>query len=237
MSPRAGACSGATPGGVRRLIACAAAVAALATGAARADEESGHTYFCRVDQPMVARDDRRVEVHTVTYALKLQQFAPGLEIRYTCEPGPVVVQEHYDADTVGASEITNLNAANLMGITVRTEKRPRNTWSVLPDSLPPARAGGKPRPRYYLDELRVQLDVSGLVAHRSQVGNPNEAREELGRLDALVDATVDCVLENARRSQPPIRKVRLEVVGWDRYKARSNVFAVKEKPELKLFRY
>ena len=220
-----------------RAVAFLAAVAVLAIGAARADEEAGHTYFCRVAQPMVARDDRRVEVHTVTYALKLKQFAPGVEIRYTCEPGPVVVQEHYDADSVGASEITNLNAANLMGITVRIEKRPRNTWSALPDSLPPARPGGKPRPRYYLEELRVELDVGGLKSHRSAVSNSGEAREELARFDALVDATVDCVLENARRSQPPLRKIRLDVVGWDRYQARSKVYEVKERPELKLFRY
>ena len=36
---------------------------------ARAQPEPPHTYFCQVSQPMVARDDRRVEIHPVTYAL------------------------------------------------------------------------------------------------------------------------------------------------------------------------
>jgi hypothetical protein len=140
-------------------------------------------------------------------------------------------------DSVGASEVANLNAASLMGIAIHVEKRPQGTWSSAPDTSAAARATGKPRQLFFVDELGVDLDLTGLLKRRGTSSEPSVNREDLKRFDALVEATVDCILENARRSTPVIRKVRLRVVGWERYGHWSDTYVVKVDTERKRFRY
>jgi hypothetical protein len=224
-------------------LAVLAVPARLASGAERAaaqapGDEGRHTYFCEVAQPMVSRDERRVEIHHVTYALKIFQPIPGVEVRYTCFPGPVAVQGKYEKDSVGTSQVADLNAANLMGLKIEIENRPRGTWSAVPDTSVAARAGGKPRTNYFLEELGVDLDVSALARQRQhEMGETKDNREELARFDALVEATVECILENARRSTPAVRKIRLQVAGWDRYRHWSDSYLVSSGSERKQFRY
>lgn len=212
-------------------------VASSASIARAQSQDAGHTYLCHVAQPMVARDDRRIEIHPVTYALKLVSPVPGLEIEFTCRPGPVAVSALQPTDTLGASEIANLNAASLMGIVIRVEKRPRGTWSAVPDTSAAARAGGKPRQSFFVEELGVDLDLTALARRRAHSTEPRENREELARFDALVEATVECILENARRSTPVLRRVRLNVIGWERYRRWADTYVVKVDTERRRFRY
>lgn len=197
----------------------------------------GHTYFCQVAQPMVARDDRRIEIHDVTYALKLQSPVPGVEVKYTCFPGPVVIRGASVSDTVNANDIANLNAANLLGLSLRVESRPAGSWNVELDSTQAATGGAGKKSRFFVDELKVDLDVGGLMKQRRHASEVRANREELSQFDALVAATVECILDNARRSQPPVRKIRLNVVGWDRYRHMTDVYHVKQASEKKRYTY
>jgi hypothetical protein len=227
--------------GAQRLRAVALVAALLAPPAVRPSQaqsqDNAHTYFCHVAQPMVARDDRRIEIHPVTYALKLFTPKPGLEIEFTCRPGPVAVFRNQPGDSLGAYEVANLNAASLMGIAIRVEKRPQGTWSSAPDTSAAARAAGKPHQLFFVDELGVDLDLAALVRRRGTSMEPGANREDLKRFDALVEATVDCILENARRSTPVIRRIRLKVIGWERYRHWSDTYVVKVDTERKRFRY
>lgn len=217
--------------------AAPAAFALMLAALPAAAEEPLHTYFCHVSQPMVSRDERRVEIHDVTYVLKLLNPVPGIEIQLTSQPGPVILRAEQDADTVATSEIVNLNVANLMGLRIEVEKRPPGTWNADPDTSAESRGGGRTRPRFYISELGIDLDVSALARQRRHAGEGPAGREELAQFDALVAATVECILENARRSRPPIRSLRLEVAGWDRYRHLSKVYPVAEPREAKVFRY
>lgn len=235
------AAASAIAGRIASWIAIAALLATAPLTSPRAahaqPQDSGHTYFCQVAQPMVARDDRRVEIHDVTYALKLFVPVPGVEIQYTTYPGPVPIQSDYKSDTVGMSNVANLNAANLLGIGIRIESRPRGTWNAMPDSAVVSKAAERPRQRFYVDELRVDVDLGGVNRQRLRAGDPRATREELARFDALIDATIECILENARRSTPPIRKIKINVVGWERYHHWADTYVVKTSPERKQFRY
>jgi hypothetical protein len=186
---------------------------------------------------MVARDDRRVEIHHTTYALKLDSPVPGLEIRFTCLPGPVPVSNDYKADSLGVGDIANLNVANLMGLVLWVEERPLGTWSAAADTSAATKAGGTPPSHFYVSELKATLDVSALLKQRQDASDPQRNRPELARLDALVAATVECILDNAGHSRPPIRKLRLNVVGWDRFRHYSNLYTVKAAADRRDFGY
>ena len=194
--------------------------------------DASHPYFCQVAQPMVARDDRRVEIHHVTYAFKLTSPIPGLEVRFTCHPGPVEVHPEFTHDTVAGTQIANLNAASLLGFTVRVQDRPAGTWSTEPDTSASARSGASsPRTRFYVNELSAELDVG--TAKSKVAPDP----QGLAQFDALVAATVDCLIENASHSHPSIRRLNLKVVGWDRYRHFSDSYMITAAPRPKLFRY
>lgn len=215
-------------------------VLALSAAIARAQdapEQSIHVYFCQVAQPMIAQTERRVEIHPVTYAIRLAHPMPGIEIRYTAFPGPVSFEKSYDPDSIGESQVVNFNAASLLGLQIKVEKRPAGTWNAVPDTSAAARSGVKPLTNYYLDELKVSLDVSSLVKRRQHASEGRANREELAQFDALVEATVQCIIENARRSLPPIKKVRLQVTGWDRYAHWSDSYVVKPGTERIKFPY
>ena len=217
------------------LVLLLAAPFAVDARAQEADDE--HTYFCEVAQPMVATEDRRVEIHRATYAMRLKSPSPGIEVQFTCLPGPVSVNPTITGDSLGSDAIANFNAAHLLGLKLRVEQRPQGTWNAEPDTSAAAKAGGTPRSRFYVDQLRATLDVSGLQRQRQHAGDARAGRLELAQFDALVAATVECILDNAGRSRPPIRKVRLDVVGWDRFKRYGQVYPVKPPTERRDFRY
>jgi hypothetical protein len=218
-------------GALSRLLAACAAACAVAAPAPAATTQ---TYFCDVAQPVVVRDQRRVEVHHVTFALQVASALPGVELQFTCWPSPFVVQTEFAPDSADRSQFVNLNAANLLGLSVRVERRPRGTWSADFDTSGGATAR---QSRFYVDELRADLDVSALARRQSREANAKGRHEELAQFDALVEATVTCMIENASRSHPTIRKLRLNVVGWDRYRRYTNVYPVAAPTEVKQFRY
>jgi hypothetical protein len=221
---------------LRRLAPLAIVIASTLAGPLReAHPQNAHTYFCEIAVPMVARDDRRIEIHQTTYALKLQNPIPGVEVRYTCHPTPVVVSADIRQDSVRAGDVANLNVANMMGLKVQVESRPPGTWNALPDTT--ARGGTRPLSHFYVEELRADLDVTALQKQRQHAADPRASREELARFDALVAATVECMLDNARRSHPPIRKLKVNVVGWDRYRHYSESYTLKDPIQRRSFKY
>jgi hypothetical protein len=206
---------------------------------AAAAPAAAHPYFCQVAQPMVNREAARIEVHEVTYFFDLSTPMPGLEIQLTCQPGPVIARREQAVmdSSVDASEIMNLNVANLLGLVVRVEARPQGSWSADPDTSAAARAGGVPRERFYVGQLRVDLDVASLAERLGKTEDAAARRKELAQYDALVEATVACIRENARRSHPEVRTIRLSVVGWDRYRRFNRTYDVAQGWERRVFTY
>ena len=189
-----------------------------------------HHYLCQVAQPMVSRDEHCVRVEYVTYSLSIAAPTPGLEVRFTCYPGPGVSHQDLSRDTIDFSEIANLNAANLGGLTVNVEKRRRGSWNASPD--PSGDDGG-----FYLDKLNAVLDVSALQSRTRPPSDTVYSHRDLPRYDALVAATVECMIDNASRSMPPIRNLKIDVVGSDRYRKYSKLYRVKPAAERKRFNY
>lgn len=192
--------------------------------------------YSEVAQPMVNLDGDRLEIHRVTYGLKLEAPMPGLEIQLTCHPGPVVMRGEDRGDSVSTSDVTNQNIANLLGISIKVEHRPESTWSAEPDTAA-AREGRAPASRPVVRDFRVELDVSGLAKRIAKVHNDEARRKQLRQFDALVAAIVECVRENARRSEPAIRNIHFEVSGWDRFKRHNQNMQVGAPVETKLFGY
>lgn len=169
----------------------------------------------RIAQPHDETDGGGVDGITlmyITYELMLGSSVPGIEIRYTCAPGPVAV-DHGN----GYSGVKNRNAANLLGFEVSTAdwSDPR-TWKGTPRSA-------------FVDTMEVTLDLR--EAERRFAARHAEDDAELVRMyregfDTTLKCTVECILDNAGRSRPPIRHVKLRVLGPKQYRAYSRVYPV-----------
>jgi len=108
--------------------------------------------------------------------------------------------------------VENRNAANLAGFTVAVAQSD-STWHPL-----------------YGDTLRVTLDVSSIADEENvkQLGSLFSSAE-------LVEATVQCVRENAGRGVPHARYLDLRVVGSQRYSKLGQVYKVAAIPERKTY--
>ena len=193
-----------------------------------------HQILCQIAQPVLSEDEHLVERHYVTYALQVGSTAPGLEVRLTCHPGAGVVHGDASRDTVDYSEITNLNIANMLGISIQVENRPRGTWNLAADS---SRArGASTDTRFFIDHLHVTLNLKTLNDREPVPSDPSFGTT-MGRFDAVVAATVDCILDNASRSDPPIRRLDLRVFGSPRYGRYARVYPITAAPKRKQYRF
>ena len=108
--------------------------------------------------------------------------------------------------------IHNRNAANLAGLTVAVASSD-SSWHPL-----------------FGDTLRVTLDVTS-IGERKEV-------KQLGSLFSaagLVNATVQCIRENAGRGVPAAKHLDLKVVGSKRYSKLGRVYSIASVPERKTY--
>jgi hypothetical protein len=172
--------------------------------------------FLQVSQPLF---DPNAGVHPYqfTYVTWFGESQPGIEIRFTCAANLVPVQ--------GVPATRNYNVASLLGFKVIVEDRSDSrAWKERPPSH------NEPHGARFIDTLGVTLDLSGAIApdraFTDRIGR--EQGVELGgvTLALAVDATIQCILENARESDPSIDRIRLAVAGNSTLAGRSGVFRV-----------
>jgi hypothetical protein len=180
---------------------------------------------------VISRDDRAIVRGYVTYSVNLGSAIPGLGVRFTCYPGPGVSLPDLSRDSISIDQIANLNVANLLGLTVRVESRQRGSWEAGFDTSETGERAAKSH--FYVDRLRAVLDLTGLEKH------PGASSESAAtaRNDAVVAATVDCILDNASRSDPPIHTLELSVIGTQRYRHYAKVYRVTRAPKPKQYPY
>jgi hypothetical protein len=143
----------------------------------------------------------------LTYAESFESW-PGYAISLTCAPNLVPVMNH---------DPVNMNAANLLGFKVQVEDRADpTTWKRK--TTGGATPGGL---NYFVDTIGVTLDLRNAT-------KPELRRDELDSADKskVVEVTIECILENARESLPPIEHVRLTVLGDSALVRRSGVYRV-----------
>jgi len=169
--------------------------------------------YVRVAQPHDQPEAGEIGLMYVTYELMLGSAVPGIEIRYTCAPGPVAVD-----NGSGYRGVENRNGANRLGFRIAVE-----------DLTDPSLWKGQPAAAY-IDTMTVTLDVRAaarrLAAKRAGSSAPSAQLAE-DEFDRTLRCAVDCILDNATRSAPPIRHLRLEIRGPQRFRSLSRVYAVK----------
>jgi len=189
---------------------CLAARAAPATEAA----------YYEVAQPMFDEGSGCVRVQHVTYQLWVGSSFPGREIDLTCAFGPVVVNPGLRVIT--RENVADHNIARAMGISVSTETKDFDTWKHSSD---PAHPGT------YVDTLAVQLDVRLAEAQMLRKSFRDSLLVEPWVLDKTVEASMACLLENGGRSEIPIRRLRIRVIGAPRFRKLSGVFRIPARIE------
>jgi hypothetical protein len=171
--------------------------------------------FLQVAQPIYNVNEESVRMFRLTYAVWSGSASPGAEIGYTCQPNSIP----------GGSEPRNYNVSNLLGFRVELEDRSdEKTWK----SRPPSRRW--PKGATVVDTLGVTLDLSE-TSHRGSAFAKKLAQDTGVDIDGVsitlvVEVTIECILDNARESIPPIEYVRLAVVGDTAFAGRSGVFRV-----------
>jgi hypothetical protein len=171
--------------------------------------------YVRVAQPHDQPEAGRIGLMYVTYELMLGSASPGIEIRHTCSPGPVAV------DHGGGYEgVENRNGANLSGYTVSTENVPDSLWK-----------GSKNAP--FIDTMTVTLDVrkaadslAAVLARKPAASAPMYQ----GEFDETVRCTIECILDNATRSFPPIHHIRLRIRGPKKFNDAAKVYRITSAP-------
>jgi hypothetical protein len=172
--------------------------------------------YVRVAQPHDQPEAGDIGLMYVTYELMLGSAWPGVEIRYTCAPGPVAIDHGR-----GYSGVENRNGANLLGFKVTVEDR---SWghSASRWSGPP---GGE-----FIDTLMVTLDLRAAAAKLArEIGREPKSSSDVyqDNFDRMVACTVDCILDNATRSKPPIHHISLSVLGPGKYRSIAKVYAIR----------
>ena len=171
-------------------------------------------------------DEGSIELRYVTYLLSLGSAWPGVELQYTCSPAPVLVNRANRAD-MDTLDVEDDNIAHGLGLTIQIENRqdPR-TWNSPHSSPPGARWGERQEwPRDgYVDTLVVQLHTQAAYEHDQANARSDHV------LDAVVRATIDCIRDNASRSQVPIHHVKLVVTGPQKYRKLGGMMRITPRP-------
>lgn len=193
--------------GATLAVLIAAATPALAT------EE----VYLEVAQPM-CEGNGGCHVLRVTYVTNRGSAAPGDAIAWTCAANALVVDRGLTPSAGAPTQVENRNSAHLAGFTIRVTAPDQGRWTFVADPNGPATRnpdGTGARGHWYADTTEVVLDVSR-----------NAKTYSADYLDDLLRTTVQCILDNASRSLPPIRFVRLAVTGSDRFHDLQRVHAI-----------
>ncbi len=192
-----------------------------------------------VTQPMAEPDGGHYVLRSVTFRVMRGPAQPGHEILLGFQPG-FVHQEH--VDTVWSENRNEAHAAGVV-VSIGSQANMENWDSVIDSSQ--VRHDGSFLVHYFVDTLDVTMDLrrvvedaESLIVRRTRMwerradevragGEPERVPyfEELAKretpevhrgVDALVEASVECVFDNASRSHPPIRHLRLQLLApWD----------------------
>ena len=175
---------------LRSIAWCLTALTLELATAAQASE----LVYEEVAQPFY-EPNRGFQIQLATYAAYLDSAFPGSAIRFICATNCILTEGE-------PTMASNHNVANLLGL--RVEVQPNwdsRRWGFRPDSAgyQVEREGSARRGFCFVDSLRVILDVG---AADSVLMQQRQAPIDLGGLtvDGLVEATVRCILDNARRS-------------------------------------
>jgi len=176
--------------------------------------------YYEVAQPMFDEGSGCVQIRHVTYQLWVGSAFPGREIDLTCSFGPVVVNPGLRVIT--RENVADHNIARAMGISVSAETRDFDTWKRSTD---PARPGR------YVDTLAVELDVRLAERQMLRKAFRDSLLVEPWVLNQAIEATLACVLENTGRSEIPIRRLRVRVIGSAAFRRLSGVFQIPARIE------
>jgi hypothetical protein len=197
----------------RTRVGVALAALIVAATPALATEE----VYLEVAQPM-CEGNGGCHVLRVTYVTNRGSAFPGDEIAWTCAANAVVVDRGFTPSPGTPKQVENRNAAYEAGFTIRVTAPDQERWTFVADAAGPVtrnQDGTGARGYWYADTTDVVLDVS--KGARASVGDS---------MDDLVKTTVRCILDNASRSVPPIRYVRLVITGSDRFRDLQRVHAI-----------
>ena len=183
----------------------------LGAPAVRATEPA----FYEIAQPMLDVGSNCIHVLHVAYQLWVGSGFPGREIEYISAFGPVVVNP--GLREINRENVEDHNIARALGIRVNVETKDFDTWKQSTD---PARPGP------YVDTLAVELDLRLADAQMLRQSFRDSLSVEPRILTKAVEATVACILENAGRSEVPIRRLRIRVIGTPRFQKYSGVFRI-----------
>ena len=191
-----------------------------------------------VAQPMAAEEESP-EVYHVTCQTYFDTPIAGWAIDFTCDPNAVVV-EHRRSDLTPGAE--NRNLASLNGLRIRVVHRPyygEYTFVEHPagdrtrdDDLRSAKGF------FVADTVEAVLEVpahpdslakADLLRH---VVYPEDTEAVATWLELVVDCTVKCVLENASKSDIPIRTLILHIDGPARYAKYAKTYTLWQPPPL-----
>ena len=199
-----------------RTISLAATALMLAL-AVRA--EAAFDCYVQVAQPHDQPEAGSIGMMYVTYELMLGSASPGVEIEHTCSPGPVAV------DTgSGYSGVQNRNGANQKG------------FKIVVEDFKDIRRWSGSEGNHYIETMTVLLDVrSAADSLERTLASHSKGSAYLFQqdFDGTVACTVDCILDNATRSSPPIRRLRLEITGPIQFKDLARTYEIVPAPKRK----
>ena len=195
------------------IVACAACLA----GQAHASFDT----LISVAEPMEAPDCGCYTINYVTY--RLMRTTIRMEtVENMCRRGTIEWED---------GTLQDRNVAHLAGITLRVDGNydDEAAWKHAKVSRAP---GVRPRweDEWYVDTLRVILDVTAaesLQAVRMRTHARVEGFEYPENLPTVVKVTIDCIRDNAVRASPPVRWVRIKVLGSRPYRVWSGTYSAK----------
>jgi hypothetical protein len=186
-----------------------------------------------VAQPMEVAEAGAYQIHFVTYQYMLGSPLPGIEISLTNRDNVVSSGD-------GSRSSENRNSASEAGFLIRVEDRSNGTTTMvdtLDVSLDVSRAAMRADSESALvarlwrqNEARyaASRDTASLSVLRARA--TRKIRAPRHRLEQLVRATIDCILDNAYRGSPRIRRVRLTVAGSQWLAGLSKVYLTHRAP-------
>jgi len=202
---------------IRSIGAVAIMVLAMLPRAAFATEQ----VFYEVSQPFF-QPNGGLEIHRVTYLAWVGSPQPGAEIRYLSSPNCTLRHDGHpvEPDSVWKDQ----NVASRLGVRLAVEDRSDSrTWrqfSARPETQDRGSKGS-----FGVDILGVDVDLSRTVKALAE----ERGRSDFGdmvTIGRLADVLIACIRENASRSQPRIRFVRIRFQGASEAAKHDGVYQV-----------
>jgi hypothetical protein len=170
---------------------------------------SSEAAFYEVSQPFF-QPNGGLEVHRVTYLAWVGSVQPGAEITYISSPNCVLQR---DGLPVEPGSRKNQNVASLLSVKLTVEDRSDSrTWMRI-QTQPVPSSPSRQLPSFCIDTLRIDVDLSLTVKALAEERKRPSDLGDMVTIGRLSDALVSCIRENASRSKPPIRFVRIRFHG------------------------